>query len=63
MAAEKKPRKRPFISVYFRCCGVYQRIYRHRDGDRYEGYCPRCLKRLIVPIGPGGTSARIFEAQ
>lgn len=54
--------RRPFISIYFRCCHVYQRLYRHPDGNRYEGCCPRCLRKLTVPIGEGGTEQRSFEA-
>jgi hypothetical protein len=63
MNDEKRPQRRPYISVFFRCCGVYTRVYRHRDGGRYEGRCPRCLAKVVVPIGEGGTSQRIFEAE
>jgi hypothetical protein len=53
-------RSRPYISVHFACCGVYQRIYRSLDGMRYEGHCPRCAKRVRFVVGPGGTDARTF---
>ena len=53
----------PFISVYFRCCNVYQRICRHSDGSKYSGFCPKCLRCVRVPIGSGGTSQRVFEAE
>ena len=52
----------PFLSVHFRCCGVYGRVYRNRERTRYEGHCPKCAKPVRVGIGPGGTSARAFEA-
>lgn len=53
---------RPFLGIHFECCQVYARVYRRRDGQAYEGHCPRCSRRLTVPIGPGGTSTRFFTA-
>jgi hypothetical protein len=52
---------RPFVSVHFRCCGVYRRIYRDADGKGYTGHCPKCARPVRFLIGPGGTSAREFE--
>lgn len=51
---------RPFLSVQFACCGVYQRIYRSADGKSYQGRCPRCTKPVKFVVGDGGTDSRAF---
>ncbi|MDB5356754.1 MAG: hypothetical protein JWN24_3207 [Phycisphaerales bacterium] len=56
------PQNRPYLSVLFACCNVYQRIYRSADGAVYQGRCPRCAKTVRFAVGEGGTSARTFIA-
>ena len=51
---------RPFLSVQFACCSVYQRIYRDPDGTQYRGRCPKCGKAVTFTVGEGGTSSRFF---
>lgn len=51
---------RPYLSVRFACCNVYQRIYRSADGKDYQGRCPRCGKPVKFVVGEGGTDARTF---
>ena len=53
---------RPFLSVMFDCCGVYQRIYRDPSGAGYSGRCPRCGNPVRFSVGPGGTTSRFFRA-
>ncbi len=55
--------ERPFIGVHFKCCGVYQRIYRSNDGQRYEGRCPRCARQVRFLVGQGGTDDRYFVVE
>jgi hypothetical protein len=52
-----------FIGVHFKCCSVYQRIYRSDDGHRYEGRCPRCGRQVRFLVGPGGTDDRYFVVE
>jgi len=55
--------RRPFLSIHFKCCGVYNRIYRNPAGDAYAGHCPRCAKPVRVGIGAGGSPGRSFEVE
>ena len=56
------PQSRRFLGVQFACCGVYSRIYVNKDGTAYSGNCPKCMKRIEMKIGPGGTDSRFFTA-
>jgi hypothetical protein len=51
---------KPFLSVLFACCSVYQRIYRNAEGTAYAGRCPKCGKAVRFVVGEGGTSERQF---
>jgi hypothetical protein len=55
--------QRPFLSVHFACCNVYRRIYRNKQGNRYEGACPRCGRIARFSVGPGGTAQRSFVVE
>jgi hypothetical protein len=54
------PSGKPFLSILFNCCNVYQRIYPNHDFTAYAGRCPKCLRTVRFPIGAGGTSERQF---
>jgi PHP family Zn ribbon phosphoesterase len=54
---------RKFLGVHFHCCSVYTRVYINRDQTAYEGACPKCGRRVKIPIDPRkGTSTRFFDA-
>ena len=54
---------KPYLSVLFECCGVYQRIYRSADGAAYRGACPKCGLPVNFAVGEAGTSARFFRVR
>ena len=63
-SADAEPSQaKEFIGVHFKCCGVYQRIYKSADGTRYEGRCPRCTRQVRFTVGQGGTDERMFVVE
>jgi hypothetical protein len=62
-ASDSARRGRPFLGIHFVCCAVYAQIPLNRDKTAYSGHCPRCLKKVEIKIGPGGTKARFFRAE
>jgi hypothetical protein len=61
--AGRAPSARPFLSVLFACCNVYQRVYRDPSEPAYVGRCPKCGRSVRFPIGQGGVSTRFFRAE
>ena len=59
----EEPEPRPWVGILFECCGVYARVYRNPEGTTYLGRCPRCLRRVRLRVGPGGTMSRFFRAE
>ncbi len=56
----EKPQRR-FLSILFRCCNTYGRLYPDAERTRYEGRCPKCGARVEAGIGPGGTNRNLFD--
>ena len=50
-----------FLSVHFKCCNAYGRLYPDEARTRYHGRCPRCGAEVEAKIGPGGTNRRFFD--
>lgn len=59
----KQKETRPFISVYFKCCRLYQRIYLNRSGTAFVGWCPKCCGKVEVLVSPDGTTDKFFTAK
>ncbi len=53
---------RPWISVTWRCCHTYSRVYRNARGTMYVGRCPKCGKQAQAKVGPNGVDQRFFVA-
>ena len=60
--AKNGPRRR-FLSVWYRCCHVYGRMYCNAEETEYQGRCPRCGAPVRALIGHGGTDRRSFTAE
>lgn len=60
--AQGKSDDRPFLSIHFTCCNVYQRVYRSAEGSAYVGWCPKCARKVEAKIGPDGVRTRFFQA-
>jgi hypothetical protein len=54
--------RRRFVGIRFACCDVYARVYVNRTETAYEGFCPKCSRRVRIRIGPEGTDCRFFTA-
>ena len=52
---------RPYLSVLFECCNVYQRVYRNPTDPAYTARCPRCGLTAAFPVGNSGTTSRTFR--
>jgi len=55
------PGSRPFLSIWFRCCHVYGRLYRNASRTSYNGGCPRCGARARALVRQDGTARRCFQ--
>jgi len=55
---------RPSLSVHWKCCNVYARVYLNREETYFAGNCPRCAKPMrIRAVKGGGSKARFWTVE
>ncbi len=62
MKTSDRPSPRPFISILFDCCRVYQRIYLNAARTAFTGWCPKCARKIEVRVDPSADDCRFFVA-
>ncbi len=60
---EPASRDRYWVSVHYRCCNVYQRVYFPRGSHFATGRCPRCLREVSFQLTEEGEHGRFFTAE
>ena len=58
-----KETQKKFLGIMFECCNIYQRIYLNKEGNAYEGHCPKCFAEVKALIGADGSASRFFRAR
>lgn len=59
--SNKRPGSKPFVGIHFKCCNIYSRIYLNKQHDAFVGWCPKCVKKVVLKISPDGEDSRFFE--
>lgn len=54
---------RVWVSVHFRCCNVYQRVYFARGAVEAVGRCPSCLREIRFRLDENAEPGRFFSAE
>ena len=63
---QQKQEKRKFLGIWFECCHVYGRLYKNKEGTKYIGRCPKCLRSIQVNINSESekaTDRRFFRGR
>lgn len=58
-----EPPSRAYLSIHFKCCNAFARIFPNAQGTSYAGHCPKCARPVQIKIGPGGTTNRTFTVE
>ena len=62
MAETEGARGRFWVSVHYRCCNIYQRVYFKKGTQSASGRCPRCLREVSFELTEDGERGRFFSA-
>ncbi len=60
---ESPGQNRYWVSVHYRCCNVYQRVYFAKGCCTAHGHCPRCLREVRFRLTEDGDDARFYTAE
>lgn len=52
-----------WVSVHYRCCNVYQRVYFAQGAAEAVGHCPKCLREVRFRLTQSGDRTRFFAAE
>ena len=60
---EDASKNRFWVSVHYRCCNTYQRVYFRKGTRTTSGRCPLCMLEVSFRIAEDAESGRFFTAE
>ena len=62
-AMTERARDRIWVSVHFRCCHQYARVYFRRGETEAQGRCPKCLSIVRFELREDADGGRFFSTE
>ena len=63
LMGEAPRQRRHWVSVLYRCCNVYHRVYFAVAARTAIGHCPRCLREVRFVISEDAEPGKFFCAE